>query len=190
MQCGGAVKSDAKNAQWLGRERGSYFHVAHSCPWLALVTSHTEFSLTWTASRCKLAWENSRHFRDATLVSPWSEIWETTAEISYWWRINTQIWVVRSIGWSKFPSQHGPIEKNYPDLGSNELSVWNFATCRLFSQAKCKFIGTIESVCILKKRFQLSGFWTPTGQDLFGKPTWPPFYRWFSQWRHQIVKSR
>jgi len=50
-------------------------------------------------------------FCDATLVSPWSEVWETTAEISYWWRINTQIWVVLSISWSKVPSQHGPIRR-------------------------------------------------------------------------------
>ena len=41
-------------------------------------------------------------FYDATLVSRWSEVWETTAEISYWWRMNTQIWVVLSISWSKF----------------------------------------------------------------------------------------
>ena len=98
VQCSGAVKSDAKNTRWLGREGGSYFHVAHSYPWLALAASYTEFSLTWTATLCTLAWGNSRHFRDAILVSPWSQVWETTAEISYWWRINTQIWVVLPIG--------------------------------------------------------------------------------------------
>ena len=56
-----------------------------------------------------------------------------------------------------------------------------------------------------RKRFHKKGIQLP--QDWFGTPTWPPFhcfgtpiwppwrhvktlYRWFSQWRHQTVKSK
>ena len=33
------------------------------------------------------------------LVSPPNDVWEMSKEISYWWRITTQIWVVLLIGW-------------------------------------------------------------------------------------------
>ena len=35
---------------------------------------------------------------------------EMNAEIPYWWCITTQIWVVRLIGWSKFPTWHDQSE--------------------------------------------------------------------------------
>ena len=35
-----------------------------------------------------------RHFAMPPLVSPRNDVWETSAEIPYWWRVNTQIWVV------------------------------------------------------------------------------------------------
>ena len=41
-----------------------------------------------------VAWENSRHLAMLPLVSPPNDIWETSAEIPYWWCIVTQIWVV------------------------------------------------------------------------------------------------
>ena len=40
------------------------------------------------------------------LVFPLNDIWVMTVEISYWWRVTTQIWVVLLIGWSKFPWWH------------------------------------------------------------------------------------
>ena len=40
------------------------------------------------------AWENRWHFATLPLVSPPNEVWETNAEIPYWWHITTQIWVV------------------------------------------------------------------------------------------------
>ena len=43
-----------------------------------------------------------------------NNVWGTSSEIPYWWRITTQIWVVLLIGW-KFASTN---EKHYPDLGS------------------------------------------------------------------------
>ena len=54
----------------------------------------------------KLTWENSWHLATPSLVSPWKDVWETSAEIPYWWPVTIQIWVVFLIGWSKFPVQH------------------------------------------------------------------------------------
>ena len=56
-----------------------------------------------------LAWENSRHLATPLLVSPPNDFWETSAEIPYWWRITTQIWVVLLIGWIKFSHAARPI---------------------------------------------------------------------------------
>ena len=43
-----------------------------------------------------------------------------SAEIPYWWRVATQIWVVPLV---KFSSTN---QKHYPDLSSDASSVWNF----------------------------------------------------------------
>ena len=53
---------------------------------------------------------------------PRNYVWEMSAEIPYWWRTTTQIWVVPLIGW-KFDSSN---QKHYPDLGSDTSSVWDF----------------------------------------------------------------
>ena len=42
----------------------------------------------------KLAWENSRHLATLPLVCPPNDVWKTSAEIPYWWRVTTQVWVV------------------------------------------------------------------------------------------------
>ena len=39
-------------------------------------------------------WENSRHFATPPLVSFRNDVCETSAEIPYWWRVTTEIWVV------------------------------------------------------------------------------------------------
>ena len=46
----------------------------------------------------KIAWENSKHFATPSLVSQWNHVWEMSAEIPYWWRVTTQIWVMLLIG--------------------------------------------------------------------------------------------
>ena len=46
------------------------------------------------------------------LVSPRNDVWGTSAEIPYWWRVITQIWVEPLIGW-KFSSAS---QKRYPDM--------------------------------------------------------------------------
>ena len=45
-----------------------------------------------------LPWENSRHFATQPLIAPRNDVWQTSAEIPYWWRVTTQIWVVLLIG--------------------------------------------------------------------------------------------
>ena len=40
------------------------------------------------------------------LVFPRNDVWETSAEIPYWWRVTTQTWIVLLIGRIKFPSRH------------------------------------------------------------------------------------
>ena len=55
----------------------------------------------------RVAWENGRHF---ATVSPRNDIWETSTEIPYWWRVTTLIWVVLLISWRKFPSLHDQSE--------------------------------------------------------------------------------
>ena len=47
-----------------------------------------------------ITWESSRLFATPPLVSPRNDVWETSAEILYWWRFTTQIWVVLLIGFS------------------------------------------------------------------------------------------
>ena len=39
-----------------------------------------------------------------------NDVWETSAEIPYWWRVTTQIWVVLLTGWNKFPIRHNQSE--------------------------------------------------------------------------------
>ena len=74
-----------------------------------------------------VAWEHSRHFA-TPLVSPRNDVWETSAEIPYWWRVTTPIWVVLLIGWGTFSTNL----KHYPDLVNDASSVWNF--CGRFSE--------------------------------------------------------
>ena len=41
-------------------------------------------------SAITVAWENRWHFTMPPTVSPWNEVWETSAEIPYWWCVTTQ----------------------------------------------------------------------------------------------------
>ena len=79
------------------------------------------------ASSALLAWENSRHLATLPPVSPPNDVWETSAEIPYWWRVTIQIWVVtrHQYGISALVSQ--------TSFGGETSS--SVAKCRLFSQA-------------------------------------------------------
>ena len=49
----------------------------------------TDFSFITSTSSVlvTLAWENSWHFVKRPLDSPLNDVWETSAEIPYWWRV-------------------------------------------------------------------------------------------------------
>ena len=71
---------------------------------------------------CMYSLRKRPHFLMPPLVSPRSDVWETTTGIPYWWCVTNQTWIVLLIGWSKFSTN----QKHYPDLGGDTLSVWNF----------------------------------------------------------------
>ena len=61
-----------------------------------------------TGPKLNVAWGNSHHLAMLLLVSPPNDVWETSAEIPYWWCVITQIWVVLLIGraaWEIYFSQ-------------------------------------------------------------------------------------
>ena len=67
------------------------------------------------------AWrENNQPLATLPLVFPPNDVWETSAEIPYWWRVTTQIWVVLLIGCFFFSTN----QKHYLDLGGDGSSVW------------------------------------------------------------------
>ena len=56
-----------------------------------------------------LTWSNKKTtstFMMPPLVSPWNDIWGTSAEIPYWWHVTTQIWVQCSAQHSNKKVQH------------------------------------------------------------------------------------
>ena len=106
-----------------------------------------ESPLAWP----ELGWENSRHTATPSLVSLRSDILETRAEIPYWWRVTTEIWVVLLIvvPCVKFASTN---QKHYWRVISMEFLrsflrrhggiSGSVAKCRLFSQATSCLAGT------------------------------------------------
>ena len=57
-----------------------------------------------------LAWENSRHLATLPLVSSPNDVWETSTEIPYWWRVITQ---VKGLGLREFTWQKWIIGYNF-----------------------------------------------------------------------------
>ena len=79
---------------------------------LALIPREKMTDYSWDSPvHVHVAWVNSRHFVTPLPVSPRNDVWETSAEIPYWWRVTTQIWVVLLIGWSNFLSRHDQSEE-------------------------------------------------------------------------------
>ena len=69
-----------------------------------------KLGMCFPESSFEMAWENSRHFVTQSLTFPRNDVSGKIAEIPYWWRVTTQIWVVFLIRWSKFPSRHDQSE--------------------------------------------------------------------------------
>ena len=105
---------------------------------------HPRFSL-----KKKIVRENSRQLATPPLVSPPNDVWETSAEIPYWWRVTTRIWVVLLIGlkqsfsqseslpWSGLRHQYG-ISSLVSQMSFRGETSGGVAKCRLFSQVKMK----------------------------------------------------
>ena len=86
-------------------------------------------------------------FGDLPLVSPPNDVWESSAEIPYRWRVTTQIWVVLLISWIKFSTRHDQSEElpRCHQYGISALvsqtsfdreTSGSVAKCRLFSQVR------------------------------------------------------
>ena len=106
-------------------------------------------------ARISLAWENSRHLSTLPLVFPPNGVWETSAEISYWCRVTTQIWVVLLIGraaWEIWFNQSEALPRRHQygisalvsQTSFGEKASGSVAKCRLFSQAKIYRISWIR----------------------------------------------
>ena len=93
-----------------------------------------------------IAWDNSGHLATPPLVSPRNDVWETSAEIPYWWRVTTQIWVVLLIGWSKFPTRHDQ-SKALPRVTRHHYGIsarFSWSSCRVETSkgvAKCRLFS-------------------------------------------------
>ena len=64
------------------------------------VWCHHFYPLNLNISWTRVAWENSQHFARSPLEPSQNDIWETSAEIPFWWRVSTQILVALLIGWN------------------------------------------------------------------------------------------
>ena len=64
-------------------------------------------------------------FCDVTTGFPWNDVWETSAEIPYWWRVSTRSWWCF---WLVVPRENFALtnQKHYLDLGSDTSSAQNF----------------------------------------------------------------
>ena len=102
------------------------------------------------------------HLATLPLVSPPNDVWETSADIPYWWRVTTKIWVVLLICWTQISHaarsirsttqiwvvtrhQYG-ISALVPQTSFGGVTSGSVAKFRLFSQAtgrKSKFSWTI-----------------------------------------------
>ena len=100
-----------------------------------------------------LTWENSQHLTTPRLVSPRNDVWQTSTEIPYWWRVSTQIWVVLLIGW-EFASSN---QKHYRDLGS---FYW-LNICFIQSEARSRgpFLERVGNFSGPKANFEIKTCW-------------------------------
>ena len=106
------VVGGSSQQQWLNSELLSMFLFHHVRPLSRQEEAQVIYEMvnTLESLHCAKVRENSRHFATSPLVSPRNDVWGTSAEIPYWWRVTTQNWVLLLIGWSKFPSRHDQSE--------------------------------------------------------------------------------
>ena len=107
------VIGGSSQQQWLNSELLSMFLFHHVRPLSKKEEAQVIYEMVniLESLHCAKFWENSRHFATSPLVSPRNDVWGTSAEIPYWWRFTTQIWVVLLIGWGKFLPWHDQSEE-------------------------------------------------------------------------------
>ena len=106
------VVGGSSQQQWLNSELLSMFMFHHVRPLSKQEEAQVIYEMVNTLEllHCAKAWEKSWHFVTSPLVFPPNDVWGTSAEISSWWCVTTQIWVLLLIGWGKFPSRHDQSE--------------------------------------------------------------------------------
>ena len=94
------VVGGSSQQQWLNSELLSMFLFHHVRPLSRQEEAQVIYEMvnTLESLHCAKVWENIRHFATSPLASPRNDVWGTSAEIPYWWRVTTQIWVVLLIG--------------------------------------------------------------------------------------------
>ena len=107
------VVGGSSQQQWLNSELLSMFLFHHVRPLSRQEEAQVIYEMvnTLESLHCAKVWGNSRHFATSPLVSPRNDVWGTSAEIPYWWRVTTQIWLVLLIGWGKFAPWHDQSEE-------------------------------------------------------------------------------
>ena len=97
-------------------------------------------------------WENNQHFASSPLVSPRNDVWGTSTEIPYWWRVTTQIWMLISATCTN-------IRKTYLFCSKlwlvTDLKAVSFLTLRYV----CPFQGHTWLVNLLLMSYWRLGMW-------------------------------
>ena len=125
---------------------------------------HTPMKKIYIYTPIKVTRENSGHLTTQPLVSPPNDVWETSTEILYWWRITIQIWVVLLTGWIKFPTWHDQSEA-LPRSGYWRVISMEFLRSFLRRHLAGKPVVESQNVgCFLRlkwrKTFLISISWT------------------------------
>ena len=115
------------------------------CENLTVMRKDMFIRIRCVSSGTNVAWESSRHLA----TSPQKDVvWETSAEILYWWQFLIHIRVeLLKIG-SKFWSCSTTNYKKCPDLGSDTSSVWSF--CLRHHPAGKAFVASGYVGCFLR----------------------------------------
>ena len=130
------------------------------------------------------AWKNSRYFATSPLASQSSrnDVLETTAEIPYWWRVTTQIWVELPIGWSKFPTRSDQSDATPNNYYKN---VFVICFCNLCWTWKNRNVAYIYSHIMCEEKRQTDKG-LRTVKELPPQTAAPFFFSWlFADYQNQ-----
>ena len=106
------VVGGSSQQQWLNSELLSMFLFHHVRPLSKQEEAQVIYEMVNKLELLeKTAGKTEKTVVTSLLVSPPNDVRGTSAEIAYWWRVTTQIWVVLLIGWDKFPRWHDQSEE-------------------------------------------------------------------------------